>query len=66
MEDDPNVDYEVPIYVSLLQLYKVCIFFSFKSVRLHSHTVLCMSFNSYERIQFVLHVPKCQWFPYNF
>lgn len=31
MEDDPSVDYEVPIYVSLLQLYKVCIIFSFKN-----------------------------------
>lgn len=43
MEDDPNVDYEVPIYVSLWQLYKVCIIFSFKnqSDYIHIHFSVC-------------------------
>lgn len=37
MEDDHNVDYEVPIYVSLLQLYKVYIIFSFKNQSEYIH-----------------------------
>lgn len=37
MEDDHNVDYKVPAYVSLLQLYKVCITFSFKSQSEYIH-----------------------------
>ena len=42
-EDDHNVDYVVPIYVSLLQLYKVYIIFSFKnqSENIHIQFSVC-------------------------
>lgn len=54
MEDGHNVDYEVPLYIALLQLYKLYIILGFKTQSEHIHKLaFCMSFNSYERIQFV-------------